>query len=469
MRYPALFVDEAWLASRAWAFITTGHQYGSLDAGVLGQIYPGIWTVNQWSFTALQSLVLRLFPEPLLLPLRLLSLAEGFGLLVVNYWICQKLGDKQSAFLSVVLLAISNIFWLVAHMARYESLAVLLGYLALALLINLPKGKFFSGFLAGLSAGLAVETHLNALIFFPALVFIVLHRYIGKFLHQADSWGLVVGSMGGCVYFLALHIFPYPQTFFQVGTFLFGQTHLPPFLSSDLSKISAGFVEVGRLLLLGCGALTVLSLAAIPILIHRKTSGANTMLLINLVLAGGAALIFPHKLIEYAIYLAPAFLWLAGVFVAEAFRNPWRGGWADYAGRVLVIGVVVATILFDVQLLAPDRYADYRQAQQKIDALVAPGDTIMGSQVYWLGLYDHAYTSWEQLIYYMRFYPDKTLGDAIQYYHPDIFIVEQWYEYRLPLAELRSYLDEDGVLVSTSQEITYLGSPVEIYRLSWTP
>ena len=41
MRYPAPFVDEAWLLSRAWTFIQTGHQFGGLDSGV-GEQFAGI-------------------------------------------------------------------------------------------------------------------------------------------------------------------------------------------------------------------------------------------------------------------------------------------------------------------------------------------------------------------------------------------------------------------------------------------
>ena len=58
MRYPAPFVDEAWLTSRAWAFLHTGHQLGSLDMGVAENL-PGGWVANQWLITALQSICLR--------------------------------------------------------------------------------------------------------------------------------------------------------------------------------------------------------------------------------------------------------------------------------------------------------------------------------------------------------------------------------------------------------------------------
>ena len=127
LRYPRPFVDEAWLVSRAWAFKQTGHQFGVLDAG-LGENYAGLWTLNQWLITVLQSTVLRFFPRPELLPLRALSLVEGIGLLAVSYWTANKLGGRRIAIISTLLLAIARIFFHTAHMARYDILAALFGY-----------------------------------------------------------------------------------------------------------------------------------------------------------------------------------------------------------------------------------------------------------------------------------------------------------------------------------------------------
>ena len=131
LRYPPPFVDEAWLVSRAWAFKQTGHQFGQLDAG-LGEQFAGIWTLNQWLITVLQSSVLRFFAQPDLLPLRALSLVEGFGLLVVSYWTVSRLSGKTVAICSTLLLALSRIFFHTAHMVRYDILATVLGYSSLA-------------------------------------------------------------------------------------------------------------------------------------------------------------------------------------------------------------------------------------------------------------------------------------------------------------------------------------------------
>ncbi|MBI5830421.1 MAG: hypothetical protein HZB20_12995, partial [Chloroflexi bacterium] len=69
-RYPVLFVDEAWFASRAWEFIHTGRAFGSLDAGVIDR-FEGYWTFFPWLPTVIQSAVLRFAAAPTLLSVRL--------------------------------------------------------------------------------------------------------------------------------------------------------------------------------------------------------------------------------------------------------------------------------------------------------------------------------------------------------------------------------------------------------------
>ena len=108
----------------------------------------------------------------------------------------------------------------------------------------------------------------------------------------------------------------------------------------------------------------------------------------------------------------------------------------------------------------------------------------MGPQVYWLGLYDHPYYSWELLFLYSRFYRGKTLEDAIKHFRPDILVIDgnnqpyisdtvdpadSWYDYRISRKELYDYLDRHAQQVSLPGNATYYGSPVLIYRLIWDP
>jgi len=483
LRYPPPFVDEAWLVSRAWAFKDTGHQFGPLDAG-LGEQFAGIWTLNQWLITVLQSSVLRFFAQPELLPLRALSLVEGFGLLVVSYWTTNRLSGKTVAICSTLLLALSRIFFHTAHMARYDILATFLVYSALAIIVNDRRGRFWVGLAAGLLAGLAVETHLNTLIFFPAFALYFVLEYRFELFRMPNTWGFALGTGLGAAFYLFLHVLQYPDTYFKVNKLLYSKTQTPPVLSGNLQSLLQGFENVGFLLLLASGAMILLSLLAISLLIRRNEKAAWQLLGINITLWIGAALLFPNSMGHYAIYLAPACLWLAAEFLVDTFRKPWQGRPWDYASRSLILGVLVAELALTSKLLIPNGYQDYQRAQAKVDAAVKPGDTIIGSQVYWLGLYDHPYYSWELLFLYSRFYPGTNLEDALQYFRPDILVIdgyvdpyindtldpaERWYDYRISRKELFDYLATHAKQVSMPDNVTYADRPVQVYRLIWNP
>ena len=221
------------MVSRAWAFNQTGHQFGALDAG-LGEQFAGIWTLNQWLITFLQSFVIRFFAQPELLPLRALSLVEGFGLLAVSYWIANRLCGRTVAVCATMMLALARIFFHTAHMARYDILATFLGYAALGIIVNDRRGRFWAGLVAGLLAGLAVETHLNSLIFFPVFALYYLIEYRWEVFRKPSTWGLALGTGLGAGLFLYLHVLQYPDTYFTINKLLFNKTQVPPVLAGDL-------------------------------------------------------------------------------------------------------------------------------------------------------------------------------------------------------------------------------------------
>lgn len=212
MRYPPPFCDEAWLISRAWAFIQTGRAFGPLDAGIADR-FEGYWVVNQWLITVVQSLVLRLSSTPSLLLARGLSLLWGTVLLAANYGIAHRLGGRNLAWGSTLLLALSPSFFFSAHQARYDIMAAALGYGAFTLVLNNRAGRFRTDLLAGVLVGLAVETHLNSLIFVPAILAWYLVNHGWQCIRKAQFWGWVTGGVIGGVFYLVLHVLPYPQTF----------------------------------------------------------------------------------------------------------------------------------------------------------------------------------------------------------------------------------------------------------------
>ncbi|MDD5466181.1 MAG: glycosyltransferase family 39 protein [Anaerolineales bacterium] len=481
LRYPAPHVDEAWLTSRAWGFLHTGRQYGPLDAGLTDQ-FPGYWTVNQWLITALQAAALSLSQAPALLPLRLLALAFGGLLLWANYRLAFRLGGPAVAATATLLLAASRAFFHSAHLARYDVLATMLGYAALALAVYHSRRGFFYGLAAGALAGLAVETHLNSLIFLPALGLVYLLEGGRQVWRNSAVWGFALGLGLGAAFYLGLHVLPYPQTYATLNRLLFSQTHTPPIVSLEASRILAGFSGSASLLLVASGSMLVLGVLALPLLARRRTAEARLALAINLALFLGAALLIPNITGHYAIFLAPAFLWPVAEFLVDFASRPWQGKAADYAWRVLAWGAVAGALALSAVPLLTDNAAGYRRAQQAVNAAVQPGDVLMGSQVFWLGLYDHRYYSWELLIQYPRLYPEATLAEALAHYRPDLLVIDgpmddlisdsidpasRWSHYSISRAELEAFLSEKAVRVALIEGTPY--GAVQAYRIRWAP
>ena len=101
MHFPFPNVDEAWFASRAWSLITTGKAFGTLDAGVFDR-FPGYETYFPWLPVQIQSLGLRLFPQPELVAVRLVSLFFGLGLVILIYAIGVRFGGRRLGLLSAL-------------------------------------------------------------------------------------------------------------------------------------------------------------------------------------------------------------------------------------------------------------------------------------------------------------------------------------------------------------------------------
>src|SRR5207244_13226508 len=95
-----------------------------------------------------------------------------------------------------------------------------------------------------------------------------------------------------------------------------------------------------------------------------------------------------------------------------------------YVRTVIVLALAVTMILATFNLLRTDAIPEYEKTQQQINQVIRPGETIMGPQTDWLGLYDHPYYSWEEIIYYQRYRPGTNALEALHEFHPDIFIID---------------------------------------------
>jgi hypothetical protein len=482
MHFPPPFVDEAWFAGRAWSFIQTGRAFGPLDAGVFDR-FEGYWTLFPWLPTFIQSLGLRFVSQPELLPLRIVSLLFGFLLLGTVYAIATRLRGPRLGLLSVFLVSVSWPFFYSAHLARYDIVTAALGFAAIALYLNNRTSRSWVGLLSGLCVGLAFEIHPHGIIYAPALVALYFLHLGCSMFRTRHFWAFVGGGGLGIALYATLHILPYPQTYLAAGRMGFANTHTPPILTLDLGIILQAVFDQALLLIRMYLVLFPVIVWALVSLARRGTEADKTLLVLNGALVGGAMLLIRNKFLYYAILFTPAIDLMLAEFLLYLFQR-WHSRLWDYVKLALVLILVATTLLLNLSLIQPwtNSWQIYQKAQGYIKQTIQPGDSIMASQTYWFGLYDHVYYSWEQLIYYQRYAPGSTLEDALCEFRPDVIIIDQhlaqfisgeagtptYSQYlRLPQSEMEAFLSHNANPIGLF-EVEHYG-PIYLYRIEWQP
>jgi 4-amino-4-deoxy-L-arabinose transferase-like glycosyltransferase len=479
MRTPPPFVDEAWYASRAWAFIHTGRAFGTLDAGVFDN-YDGYWTYFPWLGTLLHTLAIEALGLSLF-SVRFASLVFGLVLLIAIYAIANHVAGARAGLLAVLLVSLSRPFLYSSHLARQDIMVAAFGFVAVALYITDRVSTWsVKSLLAGLAVGLAFEIHPNAMIYGPAIVAVSLFEHGWSVARARRFWGFIVGVCGGLAFYAAMHILPYPRTYVALSGLMFSSTHTPPlfvwdaqaWLESLVFDVDAAYVAdvriplvVGavvvlaygratsdRMLVLLFGVLaamflapnppskllssiliypTVLAIATAAIVLRARPSSDKrlvSLIILCTVLVLGFLVLIRTKHFYYAILISPVADLLLAVFLARlSLATSSRSLWG-YGKIVLIGGLLATATILNLAALRRDPTDDYHATLERVTQVIPPGSSVMGPQTYWFGLPDQRYLSWQQLVYYQRHAPGSTLGDAFQALRPDFLIVDPFME-----------------------------------------
>ena len=480
MRFPAPFVDEAWFAGRAWALIHSGHAFSTLDMGIIEEL-EGYWTFFPWLPAWIQAQVMSLFASPDIFAVRIVSLAFGLMLLAAVYAIADQLGGRRLALLSVVLVSVSWPFFYSAHLARTDIMAAAFGFMAVALYANHRSSRSWMGLISGLCVGVAYEMHAYGAIFGVAIValyFLDLRWIMFKSRH---FWSFVLGTIVGLVFYAALHILPYPQTYYEINQLTFAVDHIPPILTLDPHVITQAVSDMGVMLFAAYQPMILVILLSIVVLVKRSSEVDKRLLVLAGSLVIGHTLLIRTKFLYYAILVTPALDLIVATFLLQFFQYRWRGRVRDYAYHTFVWGLLAGAIALNLSALRIDFQGDYQLAQSRISEVVKPGDSIMGPQTYWFGLYDHTYYSWEKLRLYQRYEQGSTLQDALQEFRPDILIIDRFLSFFMVEAGQEQDLYQQTLGVPRSEMETFLTcyadlmtefdggyyGQVRVYRINW--
>ena len=160
----------------------------------------------------------------------------GLILLIIIYFISRKLYDYRTGLIALVLLATSTPFVLSSHLGRHDIIVTAFGFGAVALYVaDRSSSISLKSVLSGLAMGLALDIHLNALVFGPVMLALYLLDYGWTTIRTGRFWGFAAWwSLEPLAYFVAMHILPYPQTYFAINSLGNGISRRPPILTFDL-------------------------------------------------------------------------------------------------------------------------------------------------------------------------------------------------------------------------------------------
>jgi 4-amino-4-deoxy-L-arabinose transferase-like glycosyltransferase len=474
-RYPAVFTDEAWFAARAIAYADTGCAFGPLDRGVFER-FPGHCSVFPVLPVWFQSLGIRVTGDPLL-GVRAVSLLAGVALLAALASVARRLAGEGAGVAVVLVTGTSQAFLVSSHLGRYDVLCAALGWSAVALAL---RGGGAAAFLAGLAAGLSLECHAYGAIYpaVVALAFALAHGW--RRLLSASGLPIAAGLLAALGCYLLVHVFPDPRSYFEFQRLAFSSTHLPPLASGDLLVVLRGLLRPFESLFWSYAILTPL-IGAGAFFAWRGAPGGRRLLAVSAGTLLCAGMLIPNKLWYYRILFSPALDLLAAQGLASIFGGFARSGAASTFARRTAAALCAAAVAFAWTPAIASGAQLFRDVGARLAASAKPGERVMGAQLYWLELRDRDYFSWEQLVYYRRAVPGKSLADALQAFRPDVlildaqlasFVLDAWetddpytLELRIPRRELQAFLALRGRAVD---DFAGLYGRTTVYRLDWS-
>ena len=485
-RFPPVFVDEAWNANRAWTWLQTGVNAGSMDFGGWEHL-AGYWHFYPLLPSILLASLMRVWGVSLI-PLRFLSWSFGVLLLVSVYSIVRSLsGTRRSGLLACLLVLTSYAFLKSSHLVRPDIYVAALGYAGLALVLVDVRQQHrlpLRSFLAGLLIAAGFEMHPNAVIFVPVVAVVCLAHARRRILFCRPLWAFAVSLGIGLAGYAWLHILPAPETYVAISRG-FSNSRVPPLLAGARAILTSTGDTMRLLAIVTWGRLLSVPLAAAVIWQSRRR---DSFVLVVMMLTGLAAFVLwvGTKLDYYAIYLTPLCDAVLAIALAQMVSVEGKKGFWWRRSKAITISILVASVLVMVPVVAMSPPpGDMEKVALRIARLAPQGSTLMGPQTYWFGLSDQRFLSWEWVSYRQRFGGAASFADAMQAFHPDILIIDDhlrnfiqsgepgppgsvssfWLERWWSKRDLEALLSARGQLLDTITTRAY--GPVEVYALTW--
>ena len=394
-RYPAVWVDEGWIAEPAWTLVHQG-KLGNPSHGPLWRFEDRVYWMPPLEFLALAAAFET--PLPPRIAGRLLSVLAGLlTLLVLVAWAAEVLSEprgKSNHGLSpprsgpwppwIWLLAVAALFtldptlWKVHRTIRFEALTGLCSLAAVAVAWNTRLR--WRGPAVGLLGGLALLTHPNgalALVAAAGLFFLRPRR------DMRSAWADLAGAAAVTVLLCV------PEALYLAGDRTAGFADLlgqnAPHLTGRSEPVVTQWVrEAGRYRAYFAWPYLALPLGLwIASLVAGIGKRAPIALLWVVAVTAGGLASLPNKSELYLTLLAP-YVFVLAAWTAMHMRRAWLAA----AAGVLWIGTLAGA---DAVLLEKHRDWNYEAWTAPLRTAVPREASVAGTFLTWFPLRDHPY------------------------------------------------------------------------------
>lgn len=397
---------------------------------------------------------------------RLVSLAWGGLLLGLIFVIGRRLYGPLGGGIALLSLAISRPFLVGSHMVRPDIvLAAMLAAAFYLALRGVQERQGWASLAAGLTVGLALDVHLNAIAFLP-LIGLVYAAYLPRFWRARPTLLFCSGLGLGLLYFLLVRVAPDPGQFARSGTYLISIDKTPPILSGDMVGMLAA--ELGRWRDY-FGEDRRLELAVMLAALAAATARSISLRSLDPILFGLAAAFVLFVLIvnsKSEFYLVLFYPWMT-LLLGGALA--WITSRAALLGTPLaVVAAIAAPLVFGL----PDNFEDistaasnfrergYYALVDEIRPLVPPGASILGPPLFWIGLNRHPYTDyyvWERLRAERR----ERFSSFAARLDPDLIVLDAKSRHQVSINS-PGYLENNAALLKTIRHVGF--DRVEVWK-----
>jgi 4-amino-4-deoxy-L-arabinose transferase-like glycosyltransferase len=309
----------------------------------------------------------------------------------------------------------------ISRTARYDVLAVAVGWLALVMLdVGLRRPRPSRGLALGTVCGIAALTQFTGSFVLP----LVAVNWLWARGRVSGMWWIIVGA---CLALLPLTVAAALHADDVAGQLTVyagrGEFLRPDFYAENVTHEAGRYAHLLRpinvstwMLILGIWPAT----ACVAWRSHRSGSIGDRVVWSSLVIFAGLLLLLDHtKSSIYAVALLPSICLALSRLLTNVPATLWR----SHRGSSLVASGVVAAVLvfvlgegraaYQLTLEQARQVSPYASVGEQIEQALTPGAHVLGPERWWWALHSHPYLSlrsvwWQWMNAHERAFPDGT-------------------------------------------------------------